>query len=267
MALYRQHDASACQVAIDAGEWQRIGPSEPEHRYLEWMQTYVTRAAPGRRRWSRRGGAQPRPPRPRPPRSRRPSHRRRSCVATYRHRPAVRCRRCADGWRGTLPTPTVVGRWSEQFLGPLAGPIDGTTLVVEAEAGEPWVARPPADTFAGRTTRQSWARHRVVAATVRPDRGALRRRCRRGHGSLLAPSSAPRRRSARRSSSCQGRRATPPGPAPPASPTSSSDAATSPRRRRAVRERSDGRRAGHAGEPSSARWPTATMPLCLSSSA
>ena len=42
MGLYRQHDASACQVAVDAGVWRRSGPSEPERRYLEWVRTYVT---------------------------------------------------------------------------------------------------------------------------------------------------------------------------------------------------------------------------------
>ncbi|MEP4649676.1 MAG: glycosyltransferase family 2 protein, partial [Ilumatobacter sp.] len=41
LALYRQHEASACHVAIDAGEWQWTGPSEPLRHYAEWLRTYI----------------------------------------------------------------------------------------------------------------------------------------------------------------------------------------------------------------------------------
>jgi GT2 family glycosyltransferase len=164
MALYRQHHASACQVAIDAGEWQRIGPSEPERRYLEWMQTYVTHAAASdaavldvvaRNLEHAAHGGHVAPIEPAP------SFVRRHAPAPARQ--AVRALR--RRLRAGAPPPTVVGRWSEQFLAPVAGPGAGTTLVVEAEQGEPWMARLPADAFAGRTTRQSWADVASSAAT------------------------------------------------------------------------------------------------------
>jgi hypothetical protein len=155
MALYRQHGGSACQVAIDAGTWQRIGPSEPERRYLEWMQAYVATAARGeamdvvsRNLEHVAHGHHVAPTEP-------------SASFLRRHVPdpvrrALRAAR--QRWRGPAPVTTVAGRWSEQFLGPMAGAIDGTTLVVEADRGdEPWVATPPADAFTGRTTRRRWA--------------------------------------------------------------------------------------------------------------
>lgn len=157
MALYRQHDASACQVAIDAGEWRRIGPSEPERQYLEWMRTYVSGAAGGDAAvldvvarnldYVAHGGhAAPTEPPPTFVRRHVPAPARRVLRALRRR------------LRGGAPPTTVVGRWSEQFLAPLAGPSTGTTVVVEAERGhEPWVARPPVGVCAGPTTRRSWA--------------------------------------------------------------------------------------------------------------
>jgi hypothetical protein len=157
MALYRQHDASACQVAIDAGTWQRIGPSEPERRYLEWMEAYVAKEAPGeavavdvvaRNLDHVAHGHHLAPIEP-------PA----SFLRRHLPDPVRRVLRAARArWRRPAPATTVAGRWSEQFLAPLAGPIDGTSLVVEADRGdEPWVARPPAEAFAGRTTRRRWA--------------------------------------------------------------------------------------------------------------
>jgi hypothetical protein len=157
MALYRQHVASACQIAIDAGEWQRVGPSEPERRYLEWMRTYVNDAARGDHatldvvarnlEHAARGGHV--------------ASIERAAAFVRRHVPApVRrvLRAVRRRLRAAAPPTTVVVRWSEQFLAPVAGPSGGTTLVVEAERGdEPWVSRLPADTFGGPTTRRSWA--------------------------------------------------------------------------------------------------------------
>jgi hypothetical protein len=157
MALYRQHDASACQVAIDAGEWRRIGPSEPERRYLEWMRTYVTDAAGGdaaaldvvaRNLDHAAHGGHVAPTEQSP-----------SFVRRHVPDPARRALRAVRRrLRAGAPPTTVVGRWSEQFLAPVAGPSTATTLVIEAERGdEPWVARPPAVALAGPTSRRSWA--------------------------------------------------------------------------------------------------------------
>jgi hypothetical protein len=152
MALYRQHDASACQIAIDAGEWQRIGPSEPERRYLEWMRTYVTEQTGGdaaassvvaRNLDHTAHGHHVTPIEPAPSlRSRVPAPARR--VA----------RKIRDRVRPPAPPTTVTGRWNEQFLAPIRGSIDGSTLLVEAGAGT--------------TPRQAWSA--ATTAATRFDR-------------------------------------------------------------------------------------------------
>jgi len=160
MALYRQHDASACQVAIDAGEWQRIGPSEPERRYLEWMRSAVAgsdRADAGAREVVARNldhAASGHPVAPIGP------SRRRHVPPPIRA--AVRALR---RWlRDDAAPTTVLGRWSEQFLAPVAGPIAGATLVVEAGGGQPWVAAVPVDAPAERVVRRSWGEAASVAS-------------------------------------------------------------------------------------------------------
>jgi hypothetical protein len=58
---------------------------------------------------------------------------------------------------------TVAARWSEQFLAPISGQLDGATLVVEAGGtGEPWVGVLPADAFGGRAQRRSWSEATTV---------------------------------------------------------------------------------------------------------
>ena len=222
MALYRQHGASACQVAIDAGEWQRIGPSEPERRYLEWMRTYVTEQTGSDRR--RTGGRrpQPRPRCPWPPR--RPD---RAAAVAARPRAGAGPPRAAGaprpGCGHRLGRPTVAGRWSEQFLAPISGPIEGTTLVVEAGDRRRAVGRRPAgrrvrrpcaadvvepgDDGARRASTAWWCRWRVGASV---GTAALLA----GVGRRLAPT-------ARRTSSCPVRRWTRPAPTPPPWSTSS----------------------------------------------
>jgi hypothetical protein len=162
MALYRQHDASACQVAIDAGEWQRTGPSGPERRYLEWMRTYVTEEAAGdpgalavvaRNLDHAAHGhhlAPTEPPSSRRDRMPEPVRRGLRSVRRRLRRPAA-------------PT-TVAGRWSEQFLAPLCGPIEGTTLVVDGAGREPWVDVPPVDAFGDRVTRSTWGEATTAAS-------------------------------------------------------------------------------------------------------
>ena len=218
MALYRQHDASACQVAIDAGEWQRIGPSEPERRYLEWMRTYVTEQAAGdaaaldvvARNLDHAAHGRHLAP-TEPPPSLRERCANRSAAAAVR---TVRRR-----LRPPAPPTTVAGRWSEQFLAPVAGPIEGATLVVEADdGGEPWVAAPPADVVRrphdacvverGRRRRRPRF-DRVVVPLGVAARASARHRCwRRG------PS--PGTATARRTSSCPVRRCDPTRPDPDA---------------------------------------------------
>ncbi|MET0577294.1 MAG: glycosyltransferase family 2 protein, partial [Ilumatobacteraceae bacterium] len=165
MALYRQHGASACQVAIDAGEWQRIGPSEPERRYLEWMRTYVTEQTDGeaaalavvaRNLDHAAHGHHVAPTEPLP---------------SLRGRVPAPVRRVLRGIRDRVRPParptTVAGRWSEQFLAPISGPIEGSTLAVEVVgSGEPWVDVLPPDAFDGRAQRTSWSQATMAATRV-----------------------------------------------------------------------------------------------------
>jgi hypothetical protein len=156
LALYRQHAGSACQLAIDAGEWRRIGPSEPERRYLEWMRTYVCEQARGdataatvvARNLDHVAHGQHVVPADAPP--------------TLRSRLPAPVRRVLRAVRGRVRPParpvTVRGRWSEQFLAPIAGRHDGATLVVESSSGgEPWVGTLPPDAFGGGAERRSWS--------------------------------------------------------------------------------------------------------------
>jgi hypothetical protein len=168
MGLYRQHHGSACHVAVAAGVWRRSGPSEPERHYLEWVRTYVTEQAGGdsvaldvvARNLDYVAHGQHVAPTEPPPslRSRLPAPVRRVLRAVRdRVRPPARPK-------------TVAARWSEQFLAPISGQLDGaTTLVVEAAGpGEPWVGILPTDAFGGRAQRRSWSE--ATTAATRYDR-------------------------------------------------------------------------------------------------
>ncbi len=166
MALYRQHGGSACQVAIEAGEWQRTGPSAPEQRYLEWMRAYVLDATGGdpetmavverNLEHAARGQHVSRSPEPAP------AGLRRHVPAPARRALRVMRRRM----RRTISPPSVIGVWSEQFLAPTAALPSGPTLVVEAESGdEPWVAQPPREAFAGAVAQQPWTSVESSTAT------------------------------------------------------------------------------------------------------
>lgn len=156
MALYRQHDSSVCRVAMDSGEWQWTGPSEPQRQFVEWLRTYIIENVGGdiasldvvRRNLEPDDlallgslGEAPQPSqRPIPETVRRAVRR-------------VRRRRRPSVW-----TTTVVGHWSEQFLAPTAHSIDGATLVIVARGDDrPWVGAPPVGVFIDGATRRTWS--------------------------------------------------------------------------------------------------------------
>jgi hypothetical protein len=168
MALYRQHDASACHVADAAGVWRRSGPSELERHYLEWVRTYVTEDAGGdpavldvvaHNLDHVARGEHLAPTEPSPPRLR-------------RHVPAsVRrvLRAVRDRARPPARPTTVAEHWSKQFLGGISGEPEGATLVVDATDGVgPWTAVLPADAFGGRVQHCTWSE--AASAATRFDR-------------------------------------------------------------------------------------------------
>jgi Glycosyl transferase family 2 len=168
IALYRQHPASACEVSVDTGTWQRAGPSAPIDRFLHWMEQYVESATGA-------GSAETAIVQRNiehyahwiePAQEERPSWARRNVPVPIR-RVVRRARRAV---RRDV-NPSIIGVWSEQFLGPAVASMNGSVLVVTplGRGGEPWVEDLPAASLppGARTRHDVWPS--VVAAAARFD--------------------------------------------------------------------------------------------------
>ena len=247
MGLYRQHDASACHVAVDAGVWRRSGPSELERHYLEWVRTYVTEQAGGdpaaldvvaRNLDHVAHGQHLAPTEPSPSLgSRLPTPVRRVLRAVRdRVRPPAR------------PT-SVTARWSEQFLAPISGQSDGYDPRRRGGRQRRVVGRRPA----GRRVRRPCAaavmeRGDVSGDALRPGGGAAGGQRIRGHrrpAGERGPAPGTGRHGPRRRAG-SGAGPHPPGRRRRRGPRRR-DAAAPPGRRGVLRERNDRCVAGRTG--------------------
>jgi hypothetical protein len=156
LALYRQHPASACSVAITSGTWNPWQASAPGERFFEWMREYVSEeAGPGS---------------PEVALVERNIAHVRAQAAQRWYSPRPLARRVAPRWVHELlhrvrtrprgVPPTVEQRWSEQVLAPAAATMDGEVLVAATAAtaatAAAWTADVPGDAFqvAGRIVRR-----------------------------------------------------------------------------------------------------------------
>lgn len=146
-ALYRQHPASACALALATGDWRRMGPSPSLSRFHEWARDYVGREAgidseayriilrdirlsfdgpdpfgPGIRGTLRRHLPEP-------------------------VKASIRRGRRLLGRKESRPS--VLGTWSEQFLAVTSSSARGTAVVLIPSdgAGEPWTGDVPDGAF------------------------------------------------------------------------------------------------------------------------
>jgi glycosyltransferase involved in cell wall biosynthesis len=150
LALYRQHPASACSLAVARGEWNPASAGEPGERFFQWMLEYVrAETGPGSRELElvqrnvahmRRGGADHGPTGLR--------------AFARRHLPerALAVWRQVRNRRGTNPPeqgPSIVQLWSSQFLEVIAAAMVGDVLVVVPtdRTDEPWTADVPNRAF------------------------------------------------------------------------------------------------------------------------